>query len=158
MTERIEFGLPRTECTCRTCRRNCMFMPGFLIPADLTRMIPTDAEPFHWSETNLLASPGALAMKDGEFIRIRTLVPASKEDGSCIHYRQRRCQIHEISPFGCAFFDCGPERENVSRKGLIAVMEAWREKNSLYAQIWNHLHSLGKCRESAEVLRERMQE
>jgi len=37
---------------------NCRFMPGFLIPADLTRIIPPGADPVIWAEANLLASPG----------------------------------------------------------------------------------------------------
>jgi hypothetical protein len=157
MTEpRTEFGWPRTECSCRTCRRNCMFMPGFLIPADLARIIPPDVDPFQWAESNLLASPGAMAMKDGKTFHIRTLVPATKDDGSCIHYRQRRCQIHAVSPFGCAFFDCGPERDHLSEQGLTQVLEAWLDDDALYAQIHNHLWKLGLRQEHVSVLRERM--
>jgi hypothetical protein len=157
--ERIEFGFTRTDCSCRTCRRNCMFMPGFLIPGDLERMIPVGADPLQWSETNLLASPGAVVRvrETKELARIPTLVPATKDDGSCIHYRQRRCQIHDVAPFGCAFFDCGPERGLLSVDGLIAVSNAWRER-SLYARLWEHLDALGKRQECASVLRERMRQ
>jgi hypothetical protein len=154
---RTEFGFERTSCECRVCRRNCMYMPGFLIPADLERMIPVGSDPLKWAEDNLLASPGALVMKNGNTFRIPTLVPAVKPDGSCIHYRQRKCQIWENSPFGCAFFDCGPERGGMSHLGLIEICELWvRQDESLYVQIWLHLAELKLFQESADVLRERM--
>ena len=155
---RTEFNVLRTECGCRTCRRNCMFIPGYLIPADLDRMIPAGADPLIWAESNLLASPGALVLQDGQPFRIPTLVPATKADGSCIHFRQRKCQIWEVSPFGCAFFDCGPERDpHLSDKGLVEVLKAWL-RPSLYQEIHTHLWTSGKRQESANVLRERMAE
>ena len=156
MSERTEFGLPRTECTCRTCRRNCMFMPGFLIPADLDRMIPAGVDPFEWAEKNLLASPGAVVMAKGELYRIPTLVPATRDDGApCIHYRQRRCQIWETSPFGCAFFDCNERERNddLANAGLSAVAEAWHtEGGCLYTRLWERLEFIGKEQEEVAVL------
>ena len=85
MAERTEFGVPRTHCSCKTCKLNCLVMPGCLIPSDLDRMIPRTTDPFRWAESNLLASPGAVAMKNGKLFRIPTLVPATKADGSCIN-------------------------------------------------------------------------
>lgn len=99
MEPRTEFGFPRTTCGCADCEVNCRYMPGFLIPADLERMIPEGADPFVWAEKNVLASPGALAMQGGKTFRIHTLVPATKKDGSCIHLAEDgRCLIHEVSP------------------------------------------------------------
>ena len=156
METRSEFGVERGEgCSCRTCRRNCMFMPGFLIPTDLDRMIPAGTEPLGWAELNLMASPGAIAMKNGETFRIPTLVMANKPDGSCIYYRNRQCQIWETSPFGCAFFDCGPERGGISRLGLAEVMRAWREP-SLYSRVWQHLWDSGRQAAAPEEKRARM--
>lgn len=154
--ERTEFGFPRTKCACNVCRKNCRFMPGFLIPSDLERMVP-EGDPFAWAVENLLASPGALVLKGYETFRIPTLVPAVKADGSCIHFDKGRCHIHRIAPFGCAFFDCGPERGNLSRHGLVAVMKAW-ETECLYTVLWNHLYALGKVQQSANILRQRMRE
>jgi hypothetical protein len=153
---RTEKGFGRTSCACHTCVRNCQFMPGFLIPSDLARMIPPDVVPEKWAEGRLLASPGALAVKNGVPFRIHTLVPAVKADGSCIHLDDsNRCGIHQIAPFGCAFFDCGPERGHLSHFGLIEVMRAW-ENNDLYARIWGHLARQGRTQLRAELLRERM--
>jgi hypothetical protein len=132
-------------------------MPGFLIPADLDRMISSGVAPLVWAETNLLASPGALAVKDGKQFRIKTLVPAVKRDGSCIHLIDDRCTIHAVAPFGCAFFDCGPERGNISVQGLIQVMEAWRE-DSIYQRIWEHLSAIGKTQLKPDILRDRMRQ
>src|SRR5665213_2208655 len=125
---RTEFGVFRTNCSCRTCLLNYQVMPGFLIPSDLDRIIPQGADPFLWAETNLLASPGATALKDGEIIQIPTLVPAIKEDRSCKFLSTlSQCTIHEIAPFGCAFFDCGPEVPGLSAKGIMEVYKATRD-------------------------------
>jgi hypothetical protein len=134
-----------------------MFMPGFLIPADLERMIPSGINAFEWAEVNLLASPGALVMKDGEKFRIPTLVVASKDDGCCIHYQQRRCGIWNISPFGCAFFGCGAKDEHrLANDGLMAVYDAWHEEQSLYSRIWHHLWNSDQRADAPEVRRARM--
>lgn len=157
---RTEFGLPRTTCGCDSCVTNCRYMPGFLIPQDLERLIPPGIEGpaiYEWAERNLLASPGALAMDTttGNTFRIGTLVPAVKPDGSCIHLTaDRLCDIHPAAPFGCAFFDCGPERNGVSRDGLMAVLRAHRE--GLYGQIWRHLWNAGQRQKPPEELRARM--
>jgi Fe-S-cluster containining protein len=156
---RIEMGYERTSCGCKECVRNCQFMPGFLIPSDLGRMIPSGALPTAWAEGRLLASPGAIVANTatGQMFRIRTLVPARKSDGSCINLSaDNRCTIHQIAPFGCAFFDCGPERGELSHFGLFAVQEAW-ENNHLYARIWRHLSREGMVAPSPEECRNRME-
>jgi hypothetical protein len=132
-------------------------MPGFLIPSDLTRMIPHGTDPIEYGMQHLLASPGAIAVKHGIEFRIPTLVPATKHDGSCKHLNGRSCGIWEVSPFGCAFFDCGPERGELSRQGLMAVMQAW-QKPSLYQDVWNVLWEAGKRQHGPEVLRKLMGE
>lgn len=160
MIERTEFGWPRTTCDCKACQMNCRFMPGYLIPADLERMIPPGELPLTWAESNLLASPGALVIKDGKRFRIPTLVPAVREDHSCIHLLEGRCNIHEVSPFGCAFFDCQSSRSRLAELGLIVLYEAWESYNtggkSLYCSIWKHLYKQDKVQQRAEVLRNLM--
>ena len=154
---RTEFGVPRSNCSCVNCQTNCRFMPGFLIPADLDRMIPAGADPLDWAERNLLASPGALVSKGGHVVRIHTLVPAIKPDGSCINLADEGlCRIHETSPFGCAFFSCGPEVPNLANSGIIACALAGPE--SLYWRIWAHLDSIGRRQHAPEALRKRMAE
>jgi len=95
-------------------------------------------------------------MKDGRPFRIPTLVPAIKEDGSCINLHDGLCQIHPVAPFGCAFFDCGPERGNLSQYGLVQVYQAWQDKDNLYPRIWQHLFDMGKVQLPAEILRRLM--
>jgi hypothetical protein len=133
-------------------------MPGYLIPADLDRMIPAGANPFEWAETNLLASPGAVVMKDGDYFRIPTLVPAVKADGTCIHLtggkRNGRCDIHETAPFGCAFFSCRTVGMGLSDQGLQAV--AFSDEHGLYKVLWLYLWELGNRQQPPEVLRQRM--
>lgn len=156
---RTEFGYRRTSCGCAECRTNCRFMPGMLIPSDLTRMIPQNVDPFAWALDNLAASPGAIASKGGEKFRIHTLVPATKKDGSCKNLIGVKCSIHAVSPFGCAFFDCGSMEfdSDLSRKGLLTIIRAW-ETGALYAQIWAYLAYMGKTQLGPEILRERVRE
>jgi len=153
---RTEFGFERTTCACDNCKLNCQFMPGFLIPSDLDRMIPPQMQPLPWAELTLLASPGALVAKGSDLFRIPTLVPAVKNNGSCINLHEGQCLIHPIAPFGCAFFDCGPERGNLSHHGLNAVYAAWLEPASLYRRIWMHLFDKNLVQQKAETLRMRM--
>jgi len=125
------------------------------VPSDLGRMIPEGVDPFAWAETQLLASPGAVAMRDGKKFRIHTLVPAVKADGSCIHFENGLCAIHEVAPFGCAYFDCGPDpRYEASRDALIAIMR--EPPDGLYNRIWRFLSKHGLEQQGPEVLRQRM--
>lgn len=160
MDHRTESGIERTNCACETCRLNCRIMPGCLIPSDLERIIPAGVDPFRWAESNLRASPGALVANTatGETFRIPTLVPATKTDGSCIHLTAlERCDIHEIAPAGCAFFDCGPEPPGLMREFLIQIQDAWREPGpSLYRNLWAHLAYAGLEAIDPREARERM--
>lgn len=152
---RTEFGFSRQECDCQSCGIFCRYMPGMLIPNDLERLIPAGEDPLQWAETNLLASPGAIVMKDGLVFRIPTLVPARKGDGSCIHLTVAgRCEIHEIAPFGCAFFsECHGDRPGLADAGLKSVYEAWLDPDSLYTRIWTFLAFHGKLNQAPEIAR-----
>jgi len=123
-------------------------------------MVPADAEPFAWAETNLLASPGALVMKGRTQFRIPTLVPAVRADGSCKNLTpEGLCAIHEISPFGCAFFDChgGPGQDHLANIGLQAIYKSmFVDLHSLYRRLWTHLAERGLVQQAAEVLRAKM--
>jgi hypothetical protein len=160
---RTEFGSPRTTCSCEVCTNNCRHMPGFLIPADLDRMIPSNMEPLPWAEMALRASPGALVMNSatGALFRIPTLVPKKVEAG-CVFLldtpQGQSCAIHEISPFGCAFFDCSPRSANtdhLTHEGILAVAQAWHQA-SLYQRIWHHLFDKGLTAQSPEENRRQM--
>jgi hypothetical protein len=137
-------------------------MPGYLLPSDLERIIPPFVDSFTWAQDNLLASPGALLMDSRTLktFRVGTLVPAVKADGSCIHLTaDNRCDIHEISPFGCAFFDCSTDaRGNLLRDSFYLIQEAQADPMSRYARIWSHLYRTGRVQQSAEVLRAKMRQ
>jgi hypothetical protein len=157
---RTEFGVERFACSCATCRDFCRYMPGFLIPADLGRMIPTDSEPFAWAETNVRASPGALVEKAGARFRIPTLVMRLTAAG-CVQYAEGQCQIHAVAPFGCAFFGCrsAASRLNtdvLSALGLRTVAEAWNDPESLYRRLWEHLAAKHLTQAGHEILRRRL--
>jgi len=153
MKIRIEFGAARSACDCEQC--DCHIVPGYLIPADLTRLIPPDTDPFQWAEEHLLASPGATVIQGGIIRRIPTLVPARAAHGGC-HFlsESRRCTVHANAPFGCAFFGCqsGREADALSAKGLEAI-EFDRENTGLYTQLWHHLDGCGLLAIPPEVAR-----
>jgi hypothetical protein len=129
-----------------------------LVPADLERMVPPGLNPFDWAQDNLRASPGALVVADGKPRRIGTLVPAVKANGECINLTNGGgCAIHDISPFGCAFFDCAPvQNEEAARQGLMAVMREWASGAGLYVAIWAMLYLEGRTQRPPEELRERI--
>jgi hypothetical protein len=154
---RTEFGVARSSCSCGECQLKCRFMPGFLIPADLKRMIPPTVDPFAWAERNLLASPGAIVVYKGETFRVPTLVPATKADGSCINLtREGRCAVHAIAPFGCAFFACNVDPPGLSQAGIAATANELHA-GGLYAQLWYHLWETGRRQLGPEILRPRME-
>jgi Fe-S-cluster containining protein len=162
---REEFGFQRTVCACSDCSINCRFIPGFLIPADLRRIATgrnySEDDLFEFARKELLASPGARVMKGGRVLAIRTLVPARKPDGSCIYLDDYdRCSIHQVSPFGCAFFDAHQSRiisDGRSSEGLDAVMKD-AQQNGIYTRIWGMLDRIGKRAPSPIEGRRKMQE
>jgi len=175
---RTEFGAERTSCACDACRSCCRFLPAWLIPADLERMIPSGADPFKWAELNLLASPGPLVAQVVErlfgsqrepekyerrlyrrWFRVPSLVLAAKPDGSCKFLSaEGACTIHDISPFGCAFFDghdhASPASDRLVRAGLNQSIEAG--PRHLYHRLRRHLIRKGLVSPSPEVKRTRM--
>src|SRR5216684_4213268 len=92
---RTEFGFARTKCDCEECTHNCKHMPGYLIPDDVERIMNAPNAVIRSNLDRLAASPGALVSKNGVPFRIPTIVPARKEDGSCIFLtKDNKCSIH----------------------------------------------------------------
>ena len=101
----------RVVCDCaedvELCRR-----PSYLIPGDIFAIgeflvkegrITTVAEVFQF----LRASKGAVVGEaaTGKRFRIGTITPKVKDDGWCVFLTpDKRCSIHAVAPFGCAFF------------------------------------------------------
>lgn len=162
--EHRPFGFERTTCACRSCSVFCRFMPSFLIPEDIPRMMATlnytDAERF--ARENLLASPGAMAVRAGQIVRIPTLVPQRHPEDTACKFRSPEglCTIHERAPYGCSHFDKHmSEEETLERKtaAFLEIERAWATK-SLYAQLWLMLESEGKVAPSGQHLRQVMAE
>lgn len=134
---RTEFGVTRSTCACKLCRFPCKVIPGFLIPADLNRLIPSGEDPFAWARLHLRASPSL------------SLVPARKAPGGPCHWLtdDERCAVHQDSPFGCAFFQCFPaqshaEAHRLAVAGIQVILED-RQQNGLYSRIWDTLWAEG---------------
>lgn len=141
-------------------------------------MIPSGADPFKWAELNLLASPGPLVAQVVErlfrsqrepekyerrlyrrWFRVPSLVLAAKPDGSCKFLSaEGACTIHDISPFGCAFFDghdhASPASDRLVRAGLNQSIEVG--PRHLYHRLRRHLIRKGLVSPSPEVKRTRM--
>ena len=100
-----------------------------------------------FADENLLASPGAVVMYDGKLFRIPTLVPAKNASGCKFLDGKNLCTIHEVSPFGCAFFDphrSDMETSELAHYGLMEVWEDWKT-NGFYRKTWERLFMAGKC-------------
>lgn len=96
----------RRVCACRKCTIPCETMPGNLIPSDLPKIAAYLGNTIPEMEPLLLASPGVVVKTDDTIHRFGTLIPATKPDGSCIFLTEdKRCAIHKVAPFGCAYFD-----------------------------------------------------
>ncbi len=146
---RVEYNFRATTCGCDACKRYCRHMPGFLVPADLVRLfgfLGLGASLEEFAEKYLLASPGATALTGGGIVKIPTLVPKRKEDGSCYFLTEGgQCGIHAVAPFGCRFFDDHMSQEEGDRRateGLIDIM-ANKVIGGDYTRMWRHLHALG---------------
>lgn len=105
----------RTFCDCQKCKAACRHMPGMLAPGDIDRIGDyLGIQPGAYADfvtRNFRASDGALVVKDGRPMRIPTIVPATKEDGSCVFLTSDgRCSIHPVAPFGCSRFNVCAER------------------------------------------------
>jgi hypothetical protein len=132
---RTEFGVARVSCACKECRFFCKVMPGRLIPADLSRLVPPDVDPFTWAREHLRATPYGV------------LVPARTALGGPCHWLtpDERCAIHADAPFGCAMFHCSlPKADQVRLQdgGNQAIIEDHAQEG-LYSRIWHTLWDEG---------------
>lgn len=104
----------RTKCACTACVACCKRQPGALIRRDFARIIRwyeerqscTAEVAFAWFKRQFWASPGALVKDvDGVTHRVGTITPRFRK-GRCVFLNEKdRCDIHEVAPFGCAYYD-----------------------------------------------------
>lgn len=144
---RTTFGFHRTECACEECALNCRFIPGYLIPTDIAAIAHHLGYEnlVTFALENLLASPGATVMAEGQVFQIPTLVPQRQADGACnFLMADHRCAIHAVSPYGCSHFDVHQskaEADHRSIAGLKAIAREWAI-GGLYTRIWTILHAM----------------
>lgn len=143
-TDRTEFGFRRTVCACRDCVQACEHLPGYLVPADLPRMQAALApqELFQdFALKYLEASPGSLIRHQDTTVRIPTLVPQSRPDGSCIFLSEGRCTIHAVAPYGCAFYSTHDSKVEGDRKTLVALEVICQDldEGGDYSRAWSLL-------------------
>ena len=160
LLQRIEFGFKRTACSCDEDVLNCYFVPGYLIPDDLSRLADhlRVENIFDLARDYLLASPGPIVgLNTGETFRIPTLVPARRKEGGCRFLDHNdRCSIHTVAPFACAFADVHLLEEEVDRRsasGLRAIMLDHRT-NGIYSQCWMYLFQRQQL--APDVVQQRM--
>jgi len=146
MTQRTEFGFVRTSCDCRRCSISCEHVPGALAPADLPRMakhLGYGDDMATFARENLLASEGVEVTTDrGQAVRLRTLVPATLENGQCKFLQDGRCSIHAVSPFGCAFIDAHQSDTEFALRSDALYRALYDDMNAQgkYVQTWEDLH------------------
>jgi Fe-S-cluster containining protein len=106
---------------------------------------------------NLLASPGAIVVAEGECFAIPTIVPARRSAGACRFLKDDRCTIHAVNPFGCAYFSAEQSKEvdAISSRGLKEIVRAWR-RGDLYARLWKMLYEAGRIAASPLEARARI--
>ncbi len=87
-------------------------MPGDLAPGDLERIAAYLGQGDEQGRlkpsflSNFQASEGPLVKRDGQLMRIPTIVPAQKPDGRCVFLSDKdECTIHPVAPFGCVQFN-----------------------------------------------------
>jgi Fe-S-cluster containining protein len=156
--QRADYGFRRSKCACAACSKFCHHIPGYLLPEDLTSIARTlgYADLLEFARDNLSASPGALAIRDGEVFRIHSLVPQRRADGSCKFLTENNlCSIHENSPFGCAYFDEHESQESADQKRNFGLVQLTRELQSggRYSRIWAKLDEEGLTAPTPEEAR-----
>lgn len=149
----------RSHCACAGCVACCKAMPGMLIPGDAERI--QSAQPQLLPSECLAASDGALVVYRGQPMRIPTIVPAQKPDGSCVFLDDRdRCTVHAVAPFGCSHFDTHQSRggrdggDHRSSAGLQSILA---DTSGNYIHLWQHLVELGCTAPPLQERRERLE-
>lgn len=115
----------------------------------------------NFAERYLLASSGATVYQRGlGKFQIPTLVPARQEDGhTCIFLDEnKRCKVHAVAPFGCAFFDAhmsDEEANRISSQGLQAILDDNAQRGP-YFHLLTALADQNKVAQSAANCRKAM--
>jgi Fe-S-cluster containining protein len=138
-------------------------MPGMLVPEDIDAI---RAHTGRTIESLTTVSPGALVGKytaQGlEMFRVPTLVPRRKADGSCIFLTDDgQCSIHEVAPFGCAYFDphmTNRDADPRSQAAVEAIVADKQDGGEYTRTIGVKITFQDVCEETPEQARGRMME
>ena len=123
----------RTYCKCGQCKAVCRTLPGNLAPGDLERIsdylevTAAGGELTPAFLANFQASEGELVKRDGELMRIPTIVPAQRANGRCVFLSKKdECTISPVAPFACSQFNVcdGPKKRHEQTKRSHAVLNA----------------------------------
>jgi Fe-S-cluster containining protein len=99
----------RTTCACSGCVACCKQQPGSLVLADWQRIKDKLGLSEKEMRGKFVASKGSLVHNflTGVTRRIGTIVPRyRKKLGRCVFLDANdRCEIHDVAPFGCSYFD-----------------------------------------------------
>lgn len=113
-----------TECACLKDQAFCKEQPGHLLPGQMQEILTylkvsiEEASKYFWN------SPGMVLLRMGRLFRIRTITPRF-ENGQCVFFKEGRCSIHSVAPFGCRFFDAHmslEEAQNRSQWGARQIL------------------------------------
>ena len=153
-------------------------MPGYLMPDDLKGYLTEKEGSYRLVNDALLASEGTLVAQidkrtgETDTFRIPTLVPSSREDGSCTHYKEGKCDVHKDSPTGCKMFNACASGKKADKQEQVAMqiqqelLGVWlrytegkpTDEERMYCTTWHYLWQIGKRRENATELTMKYQE
>lgn len=136
----------RTACDCEQCVTCCVHIPGSLIPGDLERIAEhLGREPDTRFKTEFFnASDGAKIIVWDESgahpMQIPTIVPKLTKKG-CIFLKDRKCTIHEVAPFGCAYVDPHMSKEDgdLRCRAAVEAQAADWVVSGPYSRMWSLL-------------------
>lgn len=146
----------RTTCGCNGCKACCKAMPGMLTPDDVPRIMARFPELGVGASALFNASDGAAVVKNGQLLRIPTIVPRQRLDGRCIFLNDdETCQIHDIAPYGCSHFDVHMGSVEGNRRSS-AGLQAIHQDAGDYQQLWQHLIDIGNIAPPLQERREKL--
>lgn len=129
----------RTKCACAECVKCCKRQPGPLAPRDFEKIAEHLGESREEAKRHFWASPGCVMknLATGETARVGTITPRY-ERGRCVFLNaDDRCSIHEVAPFGCAFFDTHMSAERAMERSVWLAQQ--QQSCADYKQLRNEL-------------------
>jgi Fe-S-cluster containining protein len=128
---------PRTVCGCLQCVK-CCERPAHLAPYDVPRLMDyfgadAFAKLFKWSKG---ATVGRIVDDALVTWQVPTITPRT-ENGWCVFMKSGLCTIHEIAPFGCAYFDVHMNEQNGQMRSAWGIRQII--DSPMYAEVRDSL-------------------